>query len=45
LAGESNLDISPISAIIVPANLKEIPGIDKIGVSISFRISLILLSS
>ena len=41
LAGESNLDISPISAIIVPANLKEIPGIDKIGVSIS----LILLSS
>ena len=44
LAGESNLEISPISAKIEPANLKEIPGIDKIGVSISFKISLILFS-
>ena len=36
LSGESNLEISPISARIEPAVLKEIPGIDSIGELISF---------
>ena len=45
LAGESNLEISPISARIEPAVLKEIPGIDNIGELISFKISFILFST
>ena len=45
LAGESNLEISPISARIEPAVLKEIPGIDSIGELISFKISFILFST
>lgn len=45
LAGESNLEISPISAKIEPAVLKEIPGIVSIGELISFKISFILFST